>query len=373
MERNKCAVCLSDGLSFIYSLKDLPFTFLPTIEDISSDIVITLTIYTCEVCGCAQLKHLLDPAILYGVPHNTTQDTPTWKQHHTIFAEFLCKLIAGPAKIIEIGGYSGVLANLVLQQRKDIQYTIMDLCDTNPNIEHVEFINGNGETSNIDKDSVVVLSHVFEHLYEPHAFIENMNRNKIQNIFISIPNMKVLLDRKNMAVINKEHTFYCGYEDILYIFSKGGYRCKSTESFIDHSLFFHFIKDTATATATATATINKFLRGYPIDMYSVYETNRILISNLIIEEPFFIVPAGLYGQLIYYFLKDTYRSNILGFLDNDIHKIGKRLYGTPNSIFKMNKVAEYSTVTVLITTTPYTKEIIKQLTSYNNNIQFIQL
>ena len=368
MDRTKCAVCLSDKLSFIYSLKDLPFTFLPTIDPITSDTTITLTIYTCEVCGCAQLKHLLDPAILYGVPHNTTKDTPTWKQHHRTFAEFLCKNIPESVKLVEIGGYSGVLANLVLQQRKDIQYTIMDLCDTNPNIDNVGFINGNGETSNLDKDSVVILSHVFEHLYEPHAFIENMNRNKIQNIFISIPNMKVLLDKKNMAVINKEHTFYCGYEDILYIFSKGGYRCTSTESFKDHSLFFHFIKNTETTT-----TIDAYHRGYAVDMYSIYESNRKSISELIMKEPFFIVPAGLYGQLIYYFLKDTYRPNILGFLDNDIHKIGKRLYGTPNIIFKMDKVAEYSTVTVLITTTPYTEEIIKQLTSYNINIRFIQL
>lgn len=370
MERTKCAVCLSDKLSFIYSLKDLPFTFLPTTDPISSDTVITLHIYNCEVCGCAQLKHLLDPAILYGVPHNTTHETPTWKQHHKIFADFLCKSIPGPAKIVEIGGYSGVLANQVLQQRKDINYTIMDLCDTNPNIEQVEFINGNGETSNIDRDSAVVLSHVFEHLYEPHAFIENMNRNRIQNIFISIPNMKALLDKKNMAVISKEHTFYCGYEDILYIFSKGGYSCKSTELFIDHSLFFHFIKDTEITTET---TIESYRRGYTVDMYSIYESNRKSISALTIEEPFFIVPAGLYGQLIYYFLDTSYRANILGFLDNDIHKIGKRLYGTPNSIFKMDKVAEYSTVTVLITTTPYTNEIIKQLTSYNNNIRFIQV
>jgi len=350
----------------LYKLDTFPYTFLPSSDDISGDTFITLNTFSCDRCGCVQLKDLVDPALLYGIPHNTTQETPMWKEHHIQFAEFVSNSMVHTS-ILEIGGYSGVLSNLMLTKRPNISYTIMDLCDENPNIENIQFIHGNCETATIQGQATVVLSHVFEHLYNPNQFIRNMRDNNITNIIISIPNMAALINKKIMPIIHQEHTFFCGEEDVLYIFSKMGYSCKSTYYYKDHSIFFNFIY-TEMAPLTVPST-----RQRSVDLNQIYEYNKTHISNIVVDGPFFIVPAGLYGQLIYYFLKDTYKDHMIGFLDNDPCKIGKRLYGTTKPIFKMATVAEYPAITVIIFNAPYTEEIIRQLDSYNTNINYIQI
>ena len=57
--------------------------------------------------------------------------------------------------------------------------------------------------------------------------------------------------------------------------------------------------------------------------------------------------------------------------DNDPSKIGKRLYGTENYIFKMDEVKKYNNITLLIYKGPYIEEMMNQLNNYNKNINYI--
>jgi hypothetical protein len=358
-------------LSLSYSLNNFPKIFLPTDDNIQNDKFINLDLYGCNNCGCVQLKHLLDPKELYEIPHNITYNTPIWKEHHRLLCNFIYNNIEnGKKHIIEIGGYSGVLANLITQKDSDIEYTILDLCDINPNIENVKFINGNCETYNFDKDCSIVMSHLFEHLYEPINFINNIKDNGVQNVFISIPNMNAQIKNKYIPIIHQEHTFLCDYETIIYLFSKGGYLCKSSYFYKEQSIFFHFINSSNVTVDSSYFDIKR------IDsVYNVYEYNKNKINDIVINtnENIFIVPGGLYGQILYYFLDNKDKENILGFLDNDPSKIGKRLYGTSKYIFKMEEVKKYNAVTLLIYNGPYMEEIIKQLNNYNTNIKYIKL
>ena len=367
MIREHCVICSSNNLTFSFLLKEFPMIFLPidnTIENIENDKFINLELYGCQECGCVQLKYLLDPNVLYGIPHNMTYNTPTWKEHHKQLSEFIYNNNKSE-NIIEIGGYSGVLAKLL---NKDINYSILDICDIDPNIENVEFINGNCETYNFKENITVVMSHVFEHLYEPTNFIKNLKRNNVKNIFISIPNMKELIKDKSIPIIHQEHTYFCDYHDIVYLFAKEGYVCSSSFYYLKHSIFFHFVK-------SDNCSFNyNFDKERINDYYNVYEYNKNMISTINnLDDPFFIVPAGFYGQIIYYFLDEKYRKNLLGFLDNDKSKIGKRLYGTPNFIFKMDEIKNHDSITIIIYNGSYTQEIINQLNSYNSNIKYIIL
>ena len=367
MERSQCVICLSE-ISLSFSLNNFPKTFLPTVENIENDKFINLDLYGCNNCGTVQLKHLLDPNELYGTPHNITYNTPIWKEHHRLLSNFIYDNIEDNKEFIEIGGYSGVLANLIIQKDNSIKYTILDLCDINPNIENVKFINANCETYNFDKDTSIIMSHIFEHLYEPKKFIENIKKNNVQNVFISIPNMNAQIKNKYIPIVYQEHTFFCDYDTIIYLFSLGGYICKSYYYYKEQSIFFHF-------TSSIDIRVNTtYFDNKKIDtLYQVYKHNETKINNIILEdnETIFIVPAGLYGQIIYHFLNTKYKKNILGFLDNDPSKVGKRLYGTSNFIFKMDEVKKYDKITLLIYNGPYMKEIIEQLNTYNNNIKYI--
>ena len=366
MKRTQCVICLSN-LSLSFKLNNYPKTFLPTLDNIENDKFINLDLYGCNNCGCVQLKDLLDPNELYGTPHNITYNTPIWKEHHRLLTNFIYDNIEDNKEIIEIGGYSGVLAKLIKQRDTSIKYTILDLCDINPNIENVEFINGNCETFNFDKNASIVMSHIFEHLYEPIKFINNIKNNSVQNVFISIPNMNAQIKNNLIPIIHQEHTVLCDYETIIYLFSKGGYSCKSSYFYKEQSIFFHFINSSDVIVDSSYFNIKR------IDsVYNVYEYNKNKINSFVINtnKNIFIVPGGLYGQLVYYLLDDTYRKNIIGFLDNDPSKVGKRLYGTSKYTFKMDEVKKYDTIKLLIYRGPYMDEIIEQLNSYNKNIRY---
>ena len=368
MERTHCLICLSE-LSLSYSLNDFPKTFLPIDTPIKTDKIINLDLYGCNNCGCVQLKHLLDPKELYGTPHNITYNTPIWKEHHRLLCNFICENIESDKKeIIEIGGYSGVLANIIKQKDNSIKYRILDLCDINPNIENVKFINGNCETFNFDNNTNIVMSHIFEHLYDPIKFINNIKENNVKNVFISIPNMDEQIKNKRIPIVHQEHTFFCDYDTIIYLFSLGGYICKSYYYYKEQSIFFHFTNNSNLSIDNSYFDVKRIE-----NLCNVYEYNKNKIKDIVIDnnENIFIVPAGLYGQIIYYFLNTKYKNNILGFLDNDPSKVDKRLYGTPNYIFKMEEIKKYDNITLLMYKGPYIQEIIEQLNTYNKNIKYI--
>jgi hypothetical protein len=368
MERVNCVICTSNSLFLSFSLDKFPQYYLPTLDNIEKDKFIDLDLYGCSKCGCVQLKKLLDTDELYGVSHNNIYHTPTWNYHHIMFCNFIYDINYNT--IIEIGGYSGVLARLLKQKNNNIDYTILDICNINPNIENVKFINENCESFEFDENATVIMSHVFEHLYDPTKFINNIKRNKVQTVFVSIPNMNAQIKNNNVPIVNQEHTFLCDYDNIIYLFSKGGYICKSHYYYKDHSIFFKFVYNNIDNNINDIT----YFDTTKIDRISkIYNNNRYNISNLFIDtcEKVFIVPSAAYGQIIYYFLNNEYKNNIVGFLDNDSNKIGKRLYGTPLYIFKMDEIQNYSKITILIYKGPYTIEIVNQLNSYNTNIRYI--
>jgi hypothetical protein len=82
----------------------------------------------------------------------------------------------------------------------------------------------------------------------------------------------------------------------------------------------------------------------------------------VVKENSFVVPAGLYGQLFHYFTN----ANILGFIDNDTAKQGRRVYGSPYYVFPFNAVKGLQRVTVYVWGGPYKRELLQQLSSYTN-------
>lgn len=366
MERTTCVVCSSKSLELSFSLHDFPKTFLPTTDPEHSDELINLDLYGCANCGCIQLKHLLDPNKLYGTPHNIAYDTPTWKKHHELFCNFVCDNLDNNV-VIEVGGYSGVLARNVLSKNQNIHYTILDICDKDPLVENVSFINGNCEYFDFTEDVSVVMSHIFEHLYDPHRFIENLSRNSVKNVFISIPNMAAQVKNHNIPIVHQEHTFFCDYDTIIYLFAKGGYSCKSHYYYREHSIFFQFTLD-----SQATPDLRFFNKLRTRAVSDIYENNEASIAGISVDTEYaFICPGGLYGQIVYYYLNSDCKRNVIGILDNDASKIGKRLYGTPLKTFKMDEVRKYKSLTIIMYSGPYTNEIVRQLNEYNPSIKYV--
>jgi hypothetical protein len=284
--------------------------------------------------------------------------------HHIKFALFILNNVNKISNIIEIGGKTGILAKQILKVEKHT-YTIIDICDSDINIPGVIFKNENAEESSYNEDDIVVMSHVFEHLYNPKDFIQKLYNEKVSDIFISIPNMRSLLEKSVLLLINVEHTFYCDMNYCIALFESNGYKNVDNFYFNDHSIFFHFRIDRPKQIVWNTISSVKIeLNNYFISIEKLYK-------NIIINKPFYIAPAGYYGQMIYYLLSPN--TNIIGFLDNDANKTGQRVYGTPKYIEYPSVLTNINEPNILISASLYSKDIINNFLRFNKNINFINI
>ena len=180
--------------------------------------------------------------------------------------------------------------------------------------------------------------------------------------------MNSLLKTSNIAVLHVEHTFYIDENDIKSMFSKGGYICSAQQYFKNHSIFFHFQKQSQCVPFTY-LDINRV-----IQQQNLCKNIDTFFSSIEIKHRCFIAPAGHYGQKIYYYLQ-RYSHYIIGFLDNDSCKIGKRVYGTPKFVFNPSELTKYKDqqITIILFAGPYKNEIQNQYNQIHTNIDYIEI
>jgi len=366
MIRTTCVLCETDEtLVELYTLKDYPITPSSNNLSASTDSFSDCIFAACNLCGCIQLKTLVDPVQLYQNSHNSTDNSPTWKEHHRLFSEFISE--RADTALLEVGGNSGTLYRLLSQ--KISNYSILDICDSPERPSAVQFIQGNCEEFDFIGHTHIVLSHTFEHLYNPKRFVENLSKASVQSVFISIPNMDHLYFSKNISILHNEHTFFVGDVEIRYLFSRYGYSCAISKLFKTHSLFYHFVRDPTTLPLILTTSIQRStsIKAYLTD----FETS---VKKIIIDRPCFICPAGHYGQKIFYYLQQ-YCKSIVGFIDNDLCKQGKRVYGTSAYVHSPDILITYrdNPICIIMYAGPYINEIKEQLATIHHSITYIDI
>jgi 2-polyprenyl-3-methyl-5-hydroxy-6-metoxy-1,4-benzoquinol methylase len=329
----------------------------------------------CLNCSCIQLKNLFNPEEIYNQPSHYLEGE-LWQTHNILFSKFVSDNIIECKSIIEIGGGSGNLARNIIKDISKIEkYRILEI-----SIEHiypfegVEYISGNCETFDFNSLNVnsIILSHVFEHLYEPKKFIDNIKNTNINEIFISIPDMESLYKSNDINVLNIQHTFYIDTNFIVKMFSDCNFIIKNIYNYKKDSNFYHFIKDNNTIN-TKIKLFNDNSFKNKLNLEDFYNNLKNKIKTIDINKPFFICPSGVYGKMVYYYLNENTQKNIIGFLDSDSRKINKRLSGTNCKIFNKTHIKSFEQVTILIISERYKVEIICELKNYNDNIEYIFL
>jgi hypothetical protein len=136
-------------------------------DDICSNITWDMTYGYCKQCLSVQLKTLLDPNILYDKNYiQPNSASYNWVQHNISFIDFIVKCVNTNIPLIEVGSSSFVLGRHLIEYYKD--YTVFDYSlDQAIRRDNVNYIEGNCENFDFPQDSNIIMSHVFEHLYEP--------------------------------------------------------------------------------------------------------------------------------------------------------------------------------------------------------------
>lgn len=357
--RIKCVLCY-EKLSFLFKRDKYPITVSPPIHEYESDIFLDQQFYSCENCSCVQLGTLIEPEILYNSAHNNTSTTPTWKEHHKDFSNF----IDTENTLLEIGG-SGILFRLLREKYPSLQYSCLDICEPTDIISDIIYHKGNCESFSFS-NTTLVMSHVFEHLYNPRQFVENIHSRDVQIIYISIPNMMHLVRSGSSTILHNEHTFFIDKILTEWLFSQYGYTLVKYSEFINHSLFFKFQKNTKSQAPLSLVKRPEIVK----DIYTLFVNDSLRFSNIQIQPYSFILPAGLFGQFVIHACSPK---NIIGFIDNDSTKHNKRVYGTPYNVYPFEELKRYNMCTIYILAGPYKEELIHQIHQYNNTCKIIEL
>jgi hypothetical protein len=342
-----------------FILQALPLTHSPPYHEVQEDLVIDATWGGCQRCGSLQLMNLVDPNLLYASPHNDPSNSRVWDRHHTEFAEFVSNSIDKTNQIIEIGGSSGKLA--ILLKDKVAEYIVMDIIENKLKV-NVKFVKGNCETYDFNASDTLVLSHVLEHLYNPFDFIKNCSKNKVRDIYISNPVMRVDLD---IIPIDIEHTYFADDIDVQNMFERNNYKLVSKSTFGNHSYFLHFTYDQNEITP-----VNNLRPGRDDALVKSFMKRKKLLENLKLEGAIFVAPGGHFGQILYYYSKYP---NIIGYLDNDKNKQGKRVYGTQFYTFPFDYIKTVESPKIVLYMRHYTDEIINQIMSINPSATIIKV
>jgi hypothetical protein len=352
IQRIYCIIC-NGSLQPLYRRPNYPIKLGPSVEDQAADKFHNLSFSYCESCGTVQLNELIDPEILYSENHNNTAGSSLWNTHNQEFYNFIKKSTPLPKNIMEIGGSDGTLLKK-FDANDYTGYTIIDLCnDVNIEIkENVIYKKANCETEYLPESDIIIMSHVLEHLYNPRLFLENVFRNTtIHEIYISIPDMETLLNNDSYSFLHFEHTYYLCLENMKFLASICGWTVETVEKFQKHSIFLKLKRGLVEKSASCKLDYMK------IKDYFLRLENRLV--NIKLTEPSYCFPGGHFGQLLYYYLDEESRKNIIHFVDNDVTKQGKRIYGTDKYMVGIRELKENKTC--VIANTPYSEEIINMI------------
>ena len=256
----------------------------------------------CEKCYSVQIMTLLDPDILYG--NSYTLPNPkcyNWIQHNIGFVNFIVSSLKPNVPLIEIGSSSFVIGKHLHHYYSDytvFDYTIKDAVK----VDNIKYIEGNCEEYSYPSNSNIIMSHVFEHLYNPKIFLCNCKKNNVENIILAVPNMNEL----NELFVFNQHTFLYNDTDIEYIFDSYGYKSITKKFFntTDNSfpcLFFHFKLTNTNNNIERQITSNRHL------------FTKNILTPLTIPDKTIIATAGMHATVVFSIIEN--KQNILEIIE----------------------------------------------------------
>ncbi len=360
---NSCVTGNTD-LEHLYTFKDFPIYMGCTDKEISNDLFADMSWSIDPACGFIQLTKLIPLDILYMDQHMDATGA-TWARYNSELSTFIVKNFDGD--ILEIGGGSGKLANLILANTGNLNKYIV--VEPNPMFEETEklkvvktFFN---ENLKLEEKTVrtVVLSQVLEHVYDPRNFLTQIyNFLPIGGKFIfGYPNLEYLFSNKYTNAINFEHTFLMTEYFVDYLLAESGFKILTKNNYENHSHFYCVEK--VDFEKNSIILENKY--DYYKKMFNDYINYHLELVNELnnkiyeTDNPVFLFGAHIFSQ---YLLSFGLNGNkIINILDNSPIKQGKRLYGTNIKVLSPSILSNYKQPIVILKAGLYNKEIMDDI------------
>jgi hypothetical protein len=291
---------------------------------------IPYNIFTCSTCKTIQTKYLGDLNLIYKFNHADSTGN-IMKNLHINVLELLKKYISSITNIIEIGSSYGILSNLILNNCNKVnKYYIIEPSyfgnKTEKQIIIKNFFENVKEYECSDANTLII-SHVFEHFYNPIEILEKIrNMNNIENFLLVWPDLECYKDNNTYHVLNTEHTFYVDNNFIEILLNNYSFELIEKKYYEKHSVIFLFKRST-NLPSKKLENINYSIDNYFNNLFKEKEyINDFIKKNKNNGKKICIWPASVHTQFLLMCL-NLNNSQIDYVLDNSINKIGKYMYG----------------------------------------------
>jgi SAM-dependent methyltransferase len=356
--RKESVITKLDNLEHLYTFKKFPVFFGCTSEPKENDITADMKWEIDPLNGIIQLTELIPLDILYMEQH-VDATGQTWNDYNNDFSEYVIKNKTG--NILEIGGGSGKIANIILSKDNNINFTAVEpnpLFEEKNNLKIIKSFFSKDLKNQIDNNQTVIFSQVYEHVYNPEEFLNEISEFLPigGKLIFAYPNLEYWFKNKFTNAINFEHTMLMTDYYVDYFLKKTGFNILEKIEYKNHSHFYTVEKTDKKEDITLNNRYEYYKQMF--NDYIIYHKNLINQINKQIEEinsNVFLFGGHIFSQYLISFGLDT--SRITNILDNSPLKQEKRLYGTDLIVRNPKILAEYSNPVVILKAGLYNKEI----------------
>lgn len=350
--RQNCIFCNSKLLNnFFENDYSIPVGSYNIEKNDEKIIKIPFNVLCCEKCFTFQTKYLGNLNDIYKNNHADGCGTIRSEMNDK-FTELIKNNISNISNILEVGAGSGILSLSILNIIQNINYIIIDpfyfgikenRTIINEYLENVDLTSLN--------TNILVMSHVFEHFYEPLKIIEKIaNSKNIEYICLNFPDLETYIKKNTYHVLNPEHTYYIENNFLKKIFMKYGFETIAEEKFKEHSIFLIFKRTSNNdnqiendyKNENSVIDINNY---YDNILNKVNKFNNLLTivdNNIDVH----IFPCSMHTMYLFTFgLKTNYIKTLL---DNSKNKLNKYLYSYDIICESFNNLLENNKKSIVI-------------------------
>lgn len=315
--------------------------------------IIPFNVSKCSQCFTLQNKYLGEAKEIYRINHADSTGTTMMGLHQTTRSILLKYKDDIKTGIVEIGSSLGVLADLIIEELPEIQYTIVEPCFYG-NRENKRVFDDFFE--NIDsgeiRENVLIISHVFEHFYHPVNILNKIRDcSTIDSFLLVFPDLEYYMQNNVYHVLNTEHTYYVDNDFLVKQIERTlGFELVEMSKYKNHSVIFYFRRKIQFANVVREVIDETLPKVVLSPLQNIHHMNvepyfsdifkKVGRMNEIIEKhkethSIYLFPASIHSLYLTTF---GLSNDFTGYLDNSKNKIGEKMYGTGKPIFNFAEI-----------------------------------
>jgi 2-polyprenyl-3-methyl-5-hydroxy-6-metoxy-1,4-benzoquinol methylase len=226
---SKCRACDNSELQEVFNLGVQPLANDFCFEQQESAGHVPLKVMFCENCTNSQLSVVVDPNIIYrNYPYVTSKSETMQAHFKNLWSEIVKD--GAPETVVEIGSNDGLFLKFCKSQGVARRIGVDPAANLIPEPEDgflpvcslFNQVAAQDIADNEEKIDVVVARHVFCHINDWHAFIDNIEliSNTDTRIFIEVPYVKDMINGFEFDTIYHEHLDYVSVRAMEALLSK---------------------------------------------------------------------------------------------------------------------------------------------------------